>query len=273
MLTRRPSLAAAAVALSLAFSGCKPDHRGQTDVNTANLAEKNAEQQAGPGGTPVDPAITGTVTGTVHFAGKAPEPIRIDMSQDPACSLSGDDNVSEQVVVHHGALANTYIYVKNGPTVAMNAAPAAPLQPVTLDQKGCRYIPHVIAVEHDQPVRFTNSDPTMHNIHTMPTVAGNETIDVSQGPRGEAQVRRFHDPEVMMPVRCNNHPWMNAFINVSATPFFAVSAADGTFTIPNLPEGTYTLTAVQEKLGSQDIQITVKPHTATTANFTFKTTL
>ena len=259
---------AAAVTL-LALTGCKPDSavRTGTDVNPKSQAEP---QQAG--GVPVDPATAGTISGIVHFAGKAPERVRIDMSQDPVCSISTMENFSEQYVVDHGNLANVYLYVKSGPPAAMNAAPTGPIAPVILDQKGCRYTPHVLAVERDEPVEFRNSDSTMHNIHTMPTVAGNQVIDVSQGPGFAPQVRRFHAPELMMPVRCNNHPWMNAFINVSATPFFAVSAADGTFTITGLPAGTYTLGAVHEKLGEQTLQVTVQPHTTAPATFTFKPT-
>jgi len=138
-----------------------------------------------------------------------------------------------------------------------------------LDQKGCRYVPHVIALMRGGSVEFRNSDSTMHNIHTMPTVAGNKEIDVSEGPRSAPQVRQFPQPEVMMPVRCNNHPWMNAFINVSPTPFFAVTDASGHFEIKGLPEGTYTLAAVHEKMGEQDITVTVKPQATETANFTY----
>jgi len=149
------------------------------------------------------------------------------------------------------------------------SAPAKSVAPVVLDQKGCRYVPHVIALMRGGSVEFRNSDSTMHNIHTMPTVAGNKEIDVSEGPRSAPQVRQFPQPEVMMPVRCNNHPWMNAFINVSPTPFFAVTDASGHFEIKGLPEGTYTLAAVHEKMGEQDITVTVKPQATETANFTY----
>jgi hypothetical protein len=118
-------------------------------------------------------------------------------------------------------------------------------------------------------VEFRNSDLTMHNIHTMPTVVGNESIDVSEGPKGQPVTKQFAKPELMIPVRCNNHPWMNAFINVSQTPFFAVTDASGKFSITGLPAGEYTLGAVHEKLGEKDIQVTVPAKGTATADFSF----
>ena len=131
------------------------------------------------------------------------------------------------------------------------------------------YTPHVIAAEVGQPVEFRNDDPTTHNLHTMPTVAGNEPVDVSQGPKGAPQMKTFEKPEMMMPVRCNNHPWMNAFINVSATPWFAVTGADGKFVLKGMPAGEYTLGAVQEKMGEQTMTVTVKAQGEAKADFSF----
>jgi plastocyanin len=209
------------------------------------------------------------VSGVVHFVGKAPEPVRIDTSMDPACGFGGGgDTFSEQYAVKDGKLGNVYIYVKSGPPAAM-AEGAAWNAPVVLDQKGCSYVPHVIAVMVGQRVEFRNEDPTMHNVHTMPAVAGNDAVDISEGPRGTPQVKVFKKPEVMMPVRCNNHPWMNAFINVSPTPWFAVTGPDGRFALKGLPAGDYTLGAVQEKLGEQDVAVSVKPLGEAKAEFAF----
>ena len=150
----------------------------------------------------------------------------------------------------------------------MQAGPTA-AQAVVLDQKHCRYVPHVIGVMAGGAVEFRNSDPTMHNIHTMPAEAGNEAVDVSQGPRGAPQTKQFCKPEMMLPVRCNNHPWMSAFINVSATPFFAVSDESGKFTIAGLPPGDYVLGAVQEKLGEKTMQVTVAAKGTARVDFSF----
>ena len=221
------------------------------------------------------PATLGTVSGSVHLTGKAPAPVLIDTSMDPACGMSGGAPVySEQLAVKNGNLGNVFIYVKSGPAAAMNYSPAAGAipaagAPVVMDQKGCRYTPHVVAVMRGGSVEFRNSDVTMHNVHTLPTAAGSVPLDISEGPKGQPQDEQFNHVEAMIPVRCNNHPWMNAFVNVSATPFFAVTDADGHFEIKGLPAGDYTLGAVQEKLGEQTIQVTVKPQTAAKADVHF----
>jgi len=239
-------------AASLTLSGCKSAPPAPT-AEPATAA-------------PAPVANAGSISGTIHFTGKTPARVKIDMSMDPACSMLAPENNAEQYVVADGKLANVYLYIKAGATPSKAPGNAAH---VVLDQKGCRYTPHVIALQQGGSVEFRNSDPTMHNIHTTPATAGEASIDVSQGPMGTAQTRQFQQPETMLPVRCNNHPWMNAFINVSATPFFAVSGADGSFTINGLPPGNYTLAAVHEKLGEQDIQVTVPASATAKADFTY----
>src|ERR1700759_2095466 len=118
-------------------------------------------------------------------------------------------------------------------------------------------------------VKFTNSDPTMHNVHMTPQIMSNQAVDISQPPNGAGEMRTLPTPELMIPVRCNNHPWMEAFINVAPSPFFAVSDADGHFTIRGLPPGTYTIVAVHEKLGQQTATVTVNSKTVN-QDFTYK---
>jgi plastocyanin len=246
------------------LTGCKPSG----GVKQAQTIGDETGSPAKPASVPLDPATLGIVNGTVRFAGKAPQRVKIDMSQDPVCSMMGGDNFAEQYVVKDGKLANVYVYVKSGPAVAMST-PALITAPVVLDQVGCKYSPHVIAVMQGGSVEFRNSDSTMHNIHTMPAGGGNAAVDVSQGPKGAPVVKVFAKPEIMLEVRCNNHPWMNAFINVAATPFFAVTDAEGHFAISGLPAGDYVLGAVHEKMGEQDINVTVKPHEMVNADYSF----
>jgi plastocyanin len=218
----------------------------------------------------IDPATAGSISGVVHFSGKAPQRIKIDMSADPACALAATEpsgqNYTEQYVVADGKLANVFVYVKSG-IPAWSAPFNAP--PVVMDQKGCRYVPHVIGVQQGGKVEYRNSDPATHNVHTLPQDSANHSVDVSEMPGGEPQAETFRSPELMIPVRCNNHPWMQAFINVAPNAFFAVTGTDGSFTLHGLPPGTYTVAAVHEKLGEQDLQVTVPAKSTAKADFTY----
>src|SRR5271169_4768409 len=237
--------------LLLASTGCKK--KGPADGTATGVY------------TTIDQNTAGTISGTVHFAGQAPKRVQIDMAQDPVCSLS-DANYSEQYMVQDGALQNVFVYVKDG---LGNKLYAPSSDPVTVDQKGCRFIPHVIGVMAGQPVKFTNSDPTMHNVHMTPQIGTNQSVDISQPPNGSGEMRTLPTPELMIPVRCNNHPWMEAFINVAANPFFAVSGTDGHFTIKGLPPGTYTIVAVHEKLGQKTATVTVTSKQTATQDFAY----
>jgi plastocyanin len=246
----RKRIAIALCSLALVGAGCK----------------KSSTQGTGaPVYTTIDWANAGTITGTIHFAGRVPARIRIDMAQDPVCSVA-DANYSEQYVVNHGGFQNVFIYVKSG---LGNKAYTAPSDPATIDQKGCRFNPHVIGAMAGQPVRFTNSDPTMHNVHMTPTIDTNQEADISQPPNGPGEARALTTPELMVPVRCNNHPWMEAFINVVSNPFYAVSDGDGNFTIKGLPPGIYTIVADHEVLGQQTATVTVAAKQTATQNFTY----
>jgi plastocyanin len=243
-------MAVAAMGALLLAGGCK---------------SKTAAPAPKPNYTVIDWSTSGTIQGRIHYAGTPPKPILIDMSQDPGCVL-GSPNYTEGYVVHNGGFANVFVYLKSGLGQRVYAPPSPP---VAIDQKGCRYIPHVVGVMAGQPLQFTNSDPTMHNINMMPTVGGNQRVDISQPPGHEQDKRTFSKPELMIPVRCNNHPWMQGFVNVASNPFYAVSDATGHYVIRGVPPGTYTLAADQENMGEKTVTVTVTPTQTVTQDFTY----
>lgn len=246
-------------ALQIPMMGCK----GHVAVSGPRSAT-----QAGPQPGAVQIVANGAISGTILFTGPV-HTATIDTSMDPACSSGGKSQLAtEQFVVKDHRLANVFVYVKSGPPAAMrdNGRSA---QAVVIDQKDCQFRPHVVAVAAGGHVEFRNSDGTMHNVHINPNEIDNESIDVSQGPHGAPQRKQFLKPEVMIPVRCNVHPWMNAFVNVSGTRFFDISDADGHFELRGMPPGDYVIAAVHEKLGEKTMNVTVASRTTSTAQFTF----
>lgn len=231
-------------------------------------AQKTEAPAAAPAAT-VDPATAATITGTVKLDGTAPRAKRINMAAEPSCASSHGSHVpmTEEVVTGAGnTLANVVIYVKSG---LSGAAPAAS-GTVEIDQKGCTYIPHVVAVQANQSISIKNSDPTTHNIHPTPQV--NREWNESQ-PQGAAPLaKNFAREEIAIPVKCNVHPWMKSYIAVIGHPYFAVTSASGAFEIKNLPPGTYTLEAWHEKFGTTTMEVTVAAKESKAADFTFKAT-
>jgi plastocyanin len=240
-------------AFALFFLGC-----GKKET-----AEEAAPAKApAPAATPIDPATAASVSGAVKFDGPAPKPAKIDMSQDPACKGA---NAAETVVVSDGHLANVFVYVKEG---LGDRSFDAPKDPVTLDQNGCKYRPHVIGVMTNQPIKIVNSDATTHNIH--PTPKDNREWNESQAPSAAPLEKTFAREETLLPVKCNQHPWMKMYVNVVKSPFYAVTGPDGNFEIKGLPPGDYTLAFVHEKLGEQDQKVTLAAKDAKTVDVTFK---
>jgi len=172
------------------------------------------------------------------------------MSYDPDCKGKA---FSESLVVNKGALANVFVYVKNG---LGDLTFSAPQSPAVINQSGCQYRPHVLGVMAGQPVEFKNDDSTTHNVHVMPKV--NTEWNRSEMPGAQPFQTTFDNPEIMMPVHCNQHPWMNMYVNVVKSPFFAVTDAAGNFQIKGLPPGKYTLAFVHEKLGEQDRDVVLQ---------------
>jgi hypothetical protein len=241
------SVACAACAFLLILTGCK---NSQPPAPENVSASKPTATQA----LPIDAATTGSISGVVRFTGAAMTRTPIDMEMDPACSFgSKEPNRSESVIVNSGALQNVFVYVKTG--LEPYAIPS-PNQPAVLDQVACRYVPHVLGLVAGQSLQIKNSDNAEHNVHPVPL--NNPQWNESQMPKGPPIIHTFPNPELLLPITCNQHPWMKMYVNVVENPFFAVSDAAGRFQIDGLPPGEYTLEAVHEKLGAQRLHIKIE---------------
>lgn len=239
----------------LLLAGCSKSAPTPPDQAAATPASPGAPAS-------IDKNTVGSISGTVSFKGQAPKLPPLDLSADPACPTNPQPQ--DVVVIKNGKLANVFVYIKSGLGQSSFAAPG---EPGVLDQKGCRYIPHVLGLMVGQPFKVLNNDNAEHNIHPMPR--SNNEWNESQMPRGQAIVKTFSHAELMMPVQCNQHPWMKMYVNVMENPFFAVSTEDGTFQIKDLPPGNYTLAAIHEKFGEQTMEVAVIPKHAATVDFVF----
>jgi hypothetical protein len=204
---------------------------------------------------PVDEATAGGITGTVRFTGTPPANEQIDMAEESSCAAEhGTPPTRETVVVGGGGtLANVFVYVKEGLDASLRF-PAG--EGGVLDQDGCVYIPHVLALSTGEQLTIRNSDDVLHNVNATPTV--NRGFNRSQPQEGMEFQTSFPQPEVMIPVRCDVHGWMESYLGVTSHPYHAVTGTDGAFTLERLPPGTYTLEAWHERYGTatQTVEVT-----------------
>jgi plastocyanin len=219
-----------------------------------------------PGALRVDESKTGTLAGRVLFEGTAPDRPAISVGSDPVCAREHPGGITfENVVVTNGGLDNVFVYVKDG---LGNYYFDTPASPATLDQQGCRYVPHVMGVRVGQPIEIANSDGTMHNVNAQ--AKANRGFNFPQPIKGMKEKKTFSAREVMVLFKCDVHPWMNAYVGVLEHPYFAVSANGGGFELKNVPAGTYTVEAWHEKLGTETQSVTIGEQESKTVTFTFK---
>ena len=209
-------------------------------------------------------AFAGSVSGTITFEGEPPKLRQLDMGADPACAkMHSEPMMSRVLVLGDGqTMGNVFVQVKNPPATGHDA----PAEPVVMDQKGCIYEPRIAGVLQGQEILFKNSDGILHNVHGQPEK--NQEFNIAMPPILKERKHSFNKPEPLFPVKCDVHPWMNAYIAVMTHPFFATTDADGQFTIDGLPPGEYEIQAWHERLGTKTQTVTVDDGSAT-ADFSF----
>ena len=254
MLKKYGSILIAAALMAFMIASCKPKRNNEGPGPDAG---KPAYQSSG---------TEGTISGVIKFDGAAPVRKRIDMGADANCAAAAGEKLTEETIVTDGKLANVFVYITGGPVEQFSFP--TPSDPVVLDQKGCHYDPHVLGLMTRQTLKITNSDQAAHNIH--PTPKNNPEWNESQPPGTAPKEKTFNRAETLIPVKCNQHPWMKASIGVLAHPCFGVSAKDGAYTIKNVPPGKYTLIAWHEIMGEQKMEITVGAGEKKPQDFTFK---
>ncbi len=221
-----------------------------------------------PAGKRVESATAATVTGRVLFSGTVPRNPSIVMSSDAFCVHANPGQPSQETVIvgPEGGLQYVFVYVKDDLAAFTFDTPA---QPVRLEQKGCRFVPHVIGLQAGQTLEIVNRDDTLHNVHAITKVNDDFNVGATQG----SVVRRtFARPETMITFKCDVHAWMTAYAGVVSHPYFAVTDAGGRFQLKGLPPGAYTVAAWHEKFGEHVQQVRLGPNEPKEIAFTFSGT-
>ncbi len=220
----------------------------------------------------IDPATIaepGTISGSITFGGDAPEAQVLQLAADPFCVAAhpGEEVVAQRVVVNdNGTLRYVFVYVKGG---LEGQSFVGASETVTLSQTGCMYDPHMIGLQTNQTLTIVNDDDTLHNINAQPSGSGNSGFNFAQPIKGMTADQSFGAAEIMIPMKCDVHPWMQSYVGVVDHPYFAVTGEDGSFSITNLPAGTYTIGAWHESLGDQEQSVTVEANGTAEVTFDF----
>jgi plastocyanin len=218
-----------------------------------------------PNAKRVDASKAGSISGRVLVGGRVPSNAPARLEADAMCARAHPDGLTlDTFVLNDGGLDNVFVYVRDGLDGYYFETPTSP---VKLDQRGCRYVPHVFGVQAGQPIEIVNSDATMHNVHAV--AKQNPEFNFGQPMQGMKNTVRLANPEVMVQIVCNVHNWMSAYAGVVGHPYYAVTSGGG-FELKNVPPGTYTVEAWHEKLGTQTQQVTLAENDAKTVTFTFK---
>jgi len=208
-----------------------------------------------------------SINGTITFDGKVPPLKPLAMDADPACAKKHSAPVpNEMLVLGNGnTMGNIMVWVSKG--LPAGKTWPAPKTPVTLDQKGCQYVPHVQGIMVGQAYKILNSDGILHNVHALPKI--NRGFNRPMPGNVKEATATFDKAEPMFQIKCDVHPWMNAYLGAFTHPFFSATGTDGKYTISGLDPGTYEITAWHERLGTQTATVTVGANETKSQNFKF----
>ena len=240
-------------------SGCSKDG-GQRVTEKEPVAAKTEAGGPAAGYQPATVQQGGTIGGRIAFKGKhAPVMLVVGKDKD-ICGTSIQD--PRLIVGGGGAVKNAVVRIRDLPP-----GESAPLKEATLDQRKCEFVPHVLAIAAGTTVKITNSDGILHNIHTLSK--DNPAFNRAQPKYLKEITETFSKPEIIS-VRCDVHGWMGGWILVAANPYFDVSGADGTFKLPAVPPGKYTLEVWHETLGVQTQHVDLAAGQTATVRFEFE---
>jgi plastocyanin len=201
----------------------------------------------------------GRITGRVTFA--APHPDRPPEARDKNPEVCGSTHENETLLIGpEGGVANVVVYLKD-----IKSGQALVPTTADLDQAGCTYVPHVLAVPVGSTLNLLNGDPLLHNIHAL---EGGSTIFNYAMPRSVRKIPKRLLKPGFVTIKCDVHAWMNGVVAVLENPYFAVTDAKGNFEFGDVPPGSYTLAAWHETLGEKTQPVTVGPGATAKVRFT-----
>jgi plastocyanin len=239
---------------------------GGGDTETTGDAGSMGTTDAGSMGTTTAAAATSTINGVVMYAGAQPTSPKIKMSADPFCEeTNAEPRFDESIILGpNGELENVFVYIKAG---LEGQTFDVPTTPVVFDQKNCMYEPHIFGIMAKQELQILNSDATLHNVHATPK--NSPEFNVGMPTQGMKITKKFKKAEVMVHIKCEVHPWMSAYAGVLDHPIYTVAGSGGSFSLPMVAPGTYTVEAWHEKLGTQTQEVTVGDGETTAISFNF----
>ena len=266
-----PKFGIAAVMLAAGacvFAGCRPEPSRplQNSAKAKRIKPEMSGKVLEPAASGHPEPAPGAIRGIIRFRGKPPvEPV-IDFSSNPQCARAHLKPLRAETVVVNGnrTLRDTFVWIKSGLARARWTPPAASAE---LDQSGCMYRPHVLALMVNQELEIRNSDPVNHDVHVE--AVKNAESNEAEPPRAETLRKRYPIEEIWFPVTCSVHPWMHSYVSVVSHPFFAVTGTDGSFAWNDVPAGQYVIETIQEKLGKREQHVTVAPGRTSTMEFVY----